>query len=358
MLQERTSENTSEVPSLEEPAALAPTDPFPATASEREPFLRRSFHSHFQVKAEHVILDMDQAGDDPAQQAPSFAIPIRRVGVDRHHVPVRLQPTSKEAPQTLQCRVRVRTELPATHRGIHVSRLGDVVADLAERTFVDLTDYARTCATMVAHRQYGGPTEVEVSGNLSFVTPVLGWKDEKSKRSLDTIGVHAACFWTPGVFTCQFGLEVDHITACPCVQQTMKHTARRAATLPTLPPGAPPLLTHSQRCRTRVAISTSDGPLPSLESLLRAVEQVVFRTQSTLPREHELLLVHESHRRPQFLEDVLREVAMAVAGVCSGMAQETVVTVSSTSFESIHEYDLHGQLSWTLGELRDFTIPG
>ncbi len=315
------------------------------------PVPRVSFLTRFEVDPEHVISSMDAAGDDPARQAPSFAIPIEKVGVDRHHVPIRLGPfLGSTEVRTLQCLVRIRTGLPATHRGIHVSRLGDVVAELCTRTFSDLVEYARTCAALIGEQQYRGPTEVEVEGHLATVTPVRGGREGNPKRSLDTIGVFASSRWPAEMAAHKTGLQIHHIIACPCAQQTMKHTTRHSPRYPELPADQPPFLTHSQRCRTRVEVSSGDE-LPLLERMLEAVERVVFRTRSTLPREHELLLVHESHRRPQFLEDVLRDVAMALAEVCRGLDPDSVIAISSASFESIHEYDLHGRLVRTLGEL-------
>ncbi|MCB9765860.1 MAG: GTP cyclohydrolase I FolE2 [Alphaproteobacteria bacterium] len=307
-----------------------------------------AFQDRFGVEPGAVIRSMDAAQDDPARQAPALRIAIGQVGVDRHHVPLRI---SSFGEQTLQCTVTVRTRLPGDQRGIHVSRLGDLVARLCDQSFDDLAHAAEACAREAREIQHGGATEVEVEGVLAYTVDVPGWSPQKHKRSLETVGVFGACHVDDDALTRTTGVAFDHITACPCVQQTMKHTARHADDLAEPGDRHPPLLTHSQRCRTRLSV-VSAGALPSTSALLAAADQATFRTRSTLPREHELALVHASHQHPQFLEDVLRELAAAVTTGCPALGDGDRLVLSSTSFESIHEYDLKGELSCTVGEVR------
>lgn len=139
-----------------------------------------------------------------------------------------------------------------------------------------------------------------MSGWLPFWEAVPGRDAGKDKVSLEEVGLTATARTGKGAAKLTTGLVVEHITACPCVQLTLRH-ARADGDGPD--PG--PLMTQSKRCRTHVQFSHHENELP-LAEVLRAVDGVVFRTQNTLPREHELNLVDRAHDRPQFIEDVAR----------------------------------------------------
>ncbi len=87
------------------------------------------------------------------------------MGLDRSYVPVTLASRDGGPSHTLQCHVRLRTALPAAYRGLHVSRLGDVVAELTTRAFADLLDCARVCAAAVLQMTNG---RVQVNANSPF----------------------------------------------------------------------------------------------------------------------------------------------------------------------------------------------
>ena len=111
-----------------------------------------------------------------------------------------------------------------------------------------------------------------------------------------------------------------------------------------------PLATHTQRCHTRIAIAPCATPVP-LDGLLATVDRVVGRCQNTLPRDLELLAVHRAHREPQFLEDVLRDLLAAVHGLVRDEHPNATIRIRATSFESIHDFDLDGEVVASVREL-------
>jgi GTP cyclohydrolase FolE2 len=112
-----------------------------------------------------------------------------------------------------------------------------------------------------------------------------------------------------------------------------------------------PLMTHSQRCRTHVKLRGLAGPLNLLE-ILDSIDRVAVRCQNTMPREFELLTVFLAHARPQFLEDVLRDLSADLAKTLADEADTARIVIDSISMESIHDFDLHGQIDTSLAEVR------
>jgi GTP cyclohydrolase FolE2 len=213
-----------------------------------------------------------------------------------------------------------------------------------------LLEYIETIADKIRNSQYGESAHVKVSAPFSFVSPVRGWKKGKDKLSLDTIWLSASVDGT-ATPNKSVGVAVDNMTACPCVQQTYKHTLEetkgdvREAILTVAP-----LLTHSQRCKTEVEIVNAIR-FPSVREILDVLDGVLVRVQNTLPREHELALVYRAHRDPQFVEDVVRSVMAGIFKLMKSDNQDTTIKVDSVGQESIHGFDIHAATSSTVSEL-------
>lgn len=309
---------------------------------------RDTFEETFGTPARTAIEAMNRHGDDVPSQVPATPIPLQRMGLRREAIPVLIaDPFDPAGRVQIACEVDAHVELRPEQRGIHVSRIGDVLARLAGTTFPSLDRYAFAVAEQVRAAQGCRTAEVRVGGTLSYLERVEGVKDKSSIEHL-VLGAHARL----GEATAErsSSLTIHHITACPCVQQTFKHSLPHEAREPVAAAGIP-LLTHSQRCRTTITIADGEGDLPPVIDLLEAVDATVVRSQNTLPREFELLNVHRAHARPQFLEDVLRDLMRAVHRLVCDAAPERTITIESTSMESIHDFDISGRLSCTVAEL-------
>jgi GTP cyclohydrolase FolE2 len=317
-----------------------------------EPRAQPRFATTFGVPAEDVLRAMDEAGDDIPYQRPEIGIGLPRVGLVREHVPLRLRdPFASGREVSLDACVRLLTEVPADKRGIHTSRIGSLLAEGVQVVHASLQEYVRWLAEELRTKEYGGGAEVRASGTLSYLERVEGWKGDKDKVSLEHVGLSAAATLQGGQWSESAGFVVQHITACPCVQQTYKHALQQARSDIDAALGQiAPLLTHSQRCTTRIEVRNLSGLLP-FQSLFAAVDGCVFRVQNTLPREFELHLVYRAHRNPQFLEDATRQIASAVAGALGEEFAGSTLALHSTSMESIHDFDIVSELETPVAEL-------
>lgn len=317
-----------------------------------QPIYNRSgprFEDLFQASPDEVVGSMDRAGDNVPEKKPHWPLRLNAAGLVRERIPVRVEdPFHSGATTVVNCRLSVSTHVPHDKRGIHMSRLNHVIAESVIRTCRDLDEYTRQLAEAVNHCQYDGPSEVRVDGWLSYWESVAGRHAGKEKLSLEEIGLSATARLGRGSSQLTSGLSFDHLTACPCVQKMLQH-ARRPGDA-TADADRYPAVTHSQRCRSYVSVSNHAGTFP-LARLLKEFDKVVFRTQNTLPREHELKLVYLAHEQPQFIEDVVRELVLACHRVLRAEHPDCRVEVSSSSMESIHSFDIHASAAVAIREL-------
>jgi GTP cyclohydrolase FolE2 len=142
------------------------------------------------------------------------------------------------------------------------------------------------------------------------------------------------------------GIEVMHITACPCTQvyNSLLFEAQQKGI---------PLITHSQRSATTLIIDDASLGL-SYKDLLMCLDDALHITQDLLKRPDEAELVLKAHQRPQFAEDAVRETARSVAiHFGNRLPPHTRVAISSISLESIHIHDVICRMDTTLKAITD-----
>lgn len=332
------------------PGQPGPGRSLPVASPPRHQRTRRGFDQTFARTAEQTIAAMNDGGHDIPNQAARLPLRIRRMGLTRSSIPVRLaNPLGGTGTVDLSCDVDAFVDLAAERRGIHVSRIGDLLARLAVETFPSLSHYARRLHDELRAVQESDTATVAVRGVLTYLEAVRGVKD---KSSLEHLDLSAEAATRGGVPALSQSVGFGHITACPCVQETYRNSfgPEHEALQRVVSETRMPLLTHSQRCRTRVTIAGAERPVP-LEPLVACLDQVVVRSQNTLPREFELLNVHRSHAKPQFLEDVVRELTYGVYKLIARDYPKATIRIRSSSMESIHDFDLEGEIEYTVAEL-------
>ncbi|MDP2754328.1 MAG: GTP cyclohydrolase, FolE2/MptA family [Nitrospirota bacterium] len=277
-------------------------------------------------------------GIDIPQQRPSFGLPLPEVGICGKTVWVRL-------PEGLvPFSARLEVNLAAQVRGIHMSRMEEVIAGLYDREFSDLREYGLQLGREMMARQGASCGRVRLDGQL----PLIRTAKVSGRQSVDSIGVSLDLKLAgqgealEGVAL--FGVGVAHITACPCTQAYNQILFRRED-------DDCPLPTHSQRSQTTLSVQSADL-YPSIGELLACLEEALHVTQDLLKRTDEAQLVYTSHSQPQFAEDAVREVARRT-GERFGrvLPPETPVVIESLSLESIHIHDVCCRLETTLAEI-------
>jgi GTP cyclohydrolase FolE2 len=291
-----------------------------------------------------TLASMDAAGDDVANTSPTVAIRIGNVGMRRHDVVVSVRdPFDDRREGQAVCTVDLAASVPVTHRGLHLSRIGDELAKSAGARYADVVDYSATLARSIASRQYG-EAAVTVWARVPYVETLPARAGGEPKQSLEHLETMARTTVTARRSTTNVAIRVRHMVACPCVQNTYLHALRvkNGGTSPDMPSG--PLLTHSQRCITTITLRRIAGAWPVSEALA-ALDGVLVRTRNTLSREHELVCVYRAHARPQFIEDALRSATVAVLRALGPGTTVGGLSARARCLESIHEFDLRASLA-------------
>lgn len=292
-----------------------------------------------------TISSMNKSKDDIASQPPTQPMAIQKVGLTRSNIPYEIQHPLGEGRITVNAKIEMYTQVPATVRGVHMSRINNIIATSSLESLNSLVDYSDFLVKNLRDTHYQGRTEASIQASLPLYSKLVDWQD-RTKISLDQVILHVRSLYENGKTTHFAGMEFTHITACPCVQKTFIHANN-------LHDIEIPLLTHSQRSNTKAILTlTSDIPSSFYSNLLNAIDRVVHRTSNTLPREFELHKVYSSHLRPQFIEDVVRDLAHEFSKTfVRGEISNVVIDASSN--ESIHDFDIDAHLEFPLHDRPD-----
>lgn len=282
-----------------------------------------------------------EQGLDVPEERPSFPIELTEVGIASKTVWVRL-PEGR-----IPFDATISVSLPAQFRGIHMSRMEEAVSSLSAIDFVDLMEYGMALAKKILNGQRGNEVNIRLKGLLPIVRSTL----VSERTSHDSLNITAQI----GLIrngdeirskTAMRGIEVMHITACPCTQVYN-------SLLFDAPSQGLPLITHSQRSSTALVIEDTSLML-TYRDLLVCLDDALHITQDLLKRPDEAELVLKAHRRPQFAEDAVRETARSVVlHFGNRLPPETRIQISSISLESIHIHDVICRIDTTLKALID-----
>ncbi|MEA3547371.1 MAG: GTP cyclohydrolase, FolE2/MptA family [Thermodesulfobacteriota bacterium] len=287
---------------------------------------------------EEIHRQVIRLGTDVPEQPPSFALSLGEVGIANKTVWVRL-PEGR-----IPFIAKVTVSLPAELRGIHMSRIERVIAELDEQEFVDLRAYGMELGRRVLDSQRGAQGLVHLSGKLPHVrrSKISGYS------SMDSIDISADIRLEEAeqavTAKVMLGVGVCHITACPCTQ-LYNRDVFQADEHPC------PLPTHSQRSLTSLQIEGGEEK-PGFFDLLNCLESALHVTQDLLKRPDEAEIVLQSHQSPQFAEDAVRETARAAADYFDLLPDATRIIIESLSLESIHIHDVCCRLETNLAEIR------
>ena len=247
---------------------------------------------------------------DVASERDSRGVDLEQVGIKDLHLPVLIRQRGGGMARVLG-QVDASVELPHYERGTHMSRFVEI-----------LNNWSR--------KAVAGAEIEEILQELreAFDAPRaqmrLGFKYFLSKRA-PASGIESQldydCYFG-GVldeagYGFTLGAAVPVITLCPC----SKEISARGA--------------HSQRATVTVRLRTRPGAWVWLEELIPLLEaQGSAEIFSVLKRVDEKVITEVSYDNPKFVEDVVRDSYLALAG----LPGVTWFSVQCESHESIHNH--------------------
>ena len=290
---------------------------------------------------------------DVQSEKPANSFRLEKVGVRGVMKPVQVSRSHHVV--TLPTTFDVFVDVPATQRGSHLSRhlevIGEIVDSSVRSHVPSLEDLSGTIATSLLQR-HETATHSEVWARADYFLERTSPWGRKSLEPYRLVAKATADRGRPMRTHRAVGVEVVGMTACPCAMETIRDGFADTPARKGVPDGVP-VITHNQRNRTTVMIDVPDGDDVEADDLIEIVEASLSSpTYELLKRPEEGMLVEAAHRRPRFVEDVVREVLARILKRYPELPDPVLVSVKSESDESIHKHNAFAERTTTLGELR------
>jgi len=252
---------------------------------------------------------------DVAAERDGRGITIQRVGVKDVHLPIQVRRKDTGRVGAL-ARIDLAVELPEQFRGTHMSRFVEILFHFSQHP-IGPVDIEKILGE-VRKRLEARKADMSLAFKY-FIAKQAPASKAKSTLDYDCLFEGQA---DENGFAFALGVEVPVTLLCPC----SKEISARGA--------------HSQRAVVKVKIRTRPGEMVWIEDLVGLVEkQASSSLYPVLKREDEKHVTEGAYDNPKFVEDMLRDVVLALRG------EDKVVwfEVSCESMESIHN---HAAFAW------------
>lgn len=247
-------------------------------------------------------------------------LPLDKVGVKDVKYPVFLKDKERGIQHTIAT-VNMYVNLPLNFRGTHMSRFIEVLHDHAQNLELKnlkkiVVDLKAKLAASKANLELVFPYTIEkktpITGIMSFM--VIQCRFEASLDQNDQ-------------FQLIYGVTVPVQTVCPCSKAISEYGA------------------HNQRAM--VTIHVRSNKLIWIEDLVQIAEESASSpVYPLLKREDEKYVTEQGYQHPKFVEDVARDVCIALKRIENIQG----FSIEVRSMESIHDHDAFAYLEWSIGQ--------
>lgn len=241
-------------------------------------------------------------------------IKIKMTGVTRVHLPFLIMDGGNV--QQVAAQVRFTVALAENLRGTHMSRLAEILTEWTERAikisdvekilFDALEKLSTDFSTITLAFKYFVKKNSPVSAKPSLSAVDCEWRGELTRG---------------GRMKFTLGLSVPFTSLCPCSKEISDFGA------------------HNQRSICRVKLTFADVDKldeVSIEKFVRLIEtQGSAEIYPLLKREDEKFVTEAAYQNPKFVEDILRDVVIALRRV----ENLSAFSVECENFESIHNHN-------------------
>lgn len=249
---------------------------------------------------------------DVQNQPDERGIKIQRTGVTKVHLPFLISDAGNV--QQVAAQIRFTVALAENLRGTHMSRLTEI-----------LTDWTRQPITIPDVEKILREALEKLSTDFAAMALAFKFFIKKSSPVSEKISLAAVdCEYVGelkrgGRMKFTLGLSVPFTSLCPCSKEISDFGA------------------HNQRSVCRVKLTFKDNlDDVSIEKFVRLIEaQGSAEIFPLLKREDEKFVTEAAYRNPKFVEDILRDVVIALRGEKN---LERFV-VECENFESIHSHN-------------------
>jgi len=268
---------------------------------------------------------------DVHSEKPGIQLHLDHVGIKNYRVKLIVCNTVCES---MHLSVDMYVDLPATLRGVHMSRFIEAINEAKQEAYRNTRDFLwRVVDEVLKRHEYALKAEVCI-------------KYEQMTESNDVIKVKRCMSETrDGDVEELLKVSMWGITACPCVQKIYSY-------LENCPIEKSP--THLQRTLLKISIKQKGGISIDPIDVYRVCKLAFSNTLTDrLKRAEEYIHVKKTIANPRFVEDVARyAVKHVIEAFSNNLHNDSLLTVEVNSYESIHSYDTYAYIEADIGSLK------
>lgn len=252
-------------------------------------------------------------------------IAIQKVGVSEIHLPFLIK-TKAGALQSVLAKIKLSVELHQDYRGTHMSRFIEILSEWSQKPVSSREMEAilhDTLGRLGADKAY---LEFRFKYFIEKVAPV-----SRLKSVLDYDCLFSASLEKEQPIDFYMGVAVPFTSLCPCSKEISAYGA------------------HNQRGLMSVKLKQESGNFIWIEDLVALMEaQGSCPVYPLLKREDEKFVTERAYDNPKFVEDVLRDLVLALRGL-QGIAW---FEVECENYESIHNHSAYASHTETIKHSR------
>lgn len=256
----------------------------------------------------------------------------------------------------------ISVNLPAEQKGSHMSRHVEVInrsIDMAVEKENDSLEslVERIADELLMSHEYATYADVKLEADyfLKKTSP-----DNREVTENYRIVAEAKITRDGGAPHRSIGVEVSGLSACPCAMENVRELIRDELTSKGEPKERISLLdeipvpTHNQKNRAYIEVGWNSGLKIEADDLIELIERNLSSpTYEILKRKGEAEVVLSAHRKPKFVEDIVRDIIDDFLHTYSHLPDDVSIHVRSLSEESIHKHDAFAERIADLGTLRE-----
>ena len=241
-------------------------------------------------------------------------MPINQVGIKDLRFPIAI--TSAEGTQHTVGRLSMTVFLPADQKGTHMSRFVALMEQQSEPlSFGRLKTLTEEMVQLLD--SHSGKISVSFPFFRQKSAPVSGIK------SLLDYDVTLSGEIKEGAYSCTLKVLTPVTSLCPCSKEISQYGA------------------HNQRSHVTATLTCCDEV--GIEEIIDCVEkQASCQLYGLLKRPDEKFVTEQAYENPKFVEDMVRDVAVALRGD----ARIRAFVVESENFESIHNHSAYAYIAY------------
>jgi len=233
---------------------------------------------------------------------------LTRVGVTGVKKLVRIKRPNRESILPLVVKMDLFVDLPAFQKGSHMSRNLELVSEIIDPDLQEpVSDLESFCAKIarLLLKKHNYATFSEIKAEADYFLDVVYPSGKKGVEPYKLIAEARATKEAEEIRKL-IGVKVIGMTTCPCAMEIIRKLDSRSNRFP-----AP---THNQRNLGTLMIEVpQDNTSVDADDLIKIVENAFSSpTYSTLKRKEEGELVLNAHKKPKFVEDVVRDMLSEV----------------------------------------------